>query len=122
MRKIKFRVWGKEKKLWFSFYLSQNPKSWSHKLHDYPLQQYTGLKDCNFKEIYEGDIVKTGEEFGEVQYDEQQSAFIILFQPNNKKQKSGCATVASTWPSPVKEIIGNTYENPELLVNGKIVE
>ena|SRR3990167_4832848 len=83
--------------------------------HDTILMQFTGLLDNNGKEIYEGDIVRTGEEYGEVQYDPQQSSFIILFQPHNKKQKSGCANLASTWPSPLKEVIGNIHENPELL-------
>lgn len=79
------------------------------------LMQFTGLCDVKGVEIYEGDVVKTGEEFGEVQYDPEQASFIILFQPHNKKQKSGCSNLASTWPTPQKEIIGNIYESPELL-------
>ena len=78
------------------------------------LMQYTGLKDKDGKEIYEGDILKIGDKFGEVLYDEQQSAFIILFYPHNKNKKSGCVYLPSTWPSPIKEVMGNIYENPAL--------
>lgn len=85
--------------------------------HNYnnSVMQYTGITDMEGKEIYEGDIVRTGDEIGEVQYDDQQGAFIILLYPNNKKQKSGCFNLASTFPSPAKYIIGNIYENPELV-------
>jgi len=74
------------------------------------LMQYTGIDDFHGKEIYEGDIVKTGDEQGEVQYDPDQGAYIILLHPHNKKVKSGCYNLASTHPSPIKEIIGNIYE------------
>lgn len=79
------------------------------------IMQFTGLLDKNGNEIYEGDIVSCEDEYGVVEYDPQQGGFIILFQPHNEKQKSGCAYLASTYPSPIKEIIGNIYQNPELL-------
>ena len=47
-REIKFRVWDTATK-------TMHPtKEFSQK----DIMQYTGLKDCNGKEIYEGDIVK----------------------------------------------------------------
>ena len=61
MREIKFRAWHTEKKRMFP------PWSiWKSNLHGYDdscclnLMQYTGLKDKNGKEIYEGDIVRNG--------------------------------------------------------------
>ena len=85
---------------------------------DVILRQFTGLHDCKRtkeypegQEIYEGDIVKCNDKIGEVKYDEQQGAYIILWQSNNKKQKSGCDDLASTFPSPLKEVIGNIYES-----------
>ena len=59
MREIKFRAWDLEKKIMLKpFDLSSNPKYWCDNLKDYPLMQYTGLKDKNgLQEVYEGDII-----------------------------------------------------------------
>ncbi len=139
MREIRFRAWDKQKKQMLeirelTFLVDDgNPlcvEAWEPDAKEktnaylitlapetFELMQFTGLKDRHGKEIYEGDVVKCVAEkeyIGEVQFDEQQGAWIILWQPNNKKQKSGCDNLASTWPSPLKDIIGNIYENPEL--------
>lgn len=64
---------------------------------DVPVMQYTGLHDCNGKEIYEGDIVDCrGGCIETVRWDK----FSVCFLPNITN---------------VTEIIGNIYENPELL-------
>jgi len=63
-RDIKFRVWHKIHKEWvtsgsiFENFLDSNPYDFTDICgDDYIIQQYTGLKDINRKEIYEGDIV-----------------------------------------------------------------
>jgi len=74
MREIKFRAWDKRNKRFQSFYQDkfhlvimldgglriQNGKGTSHdfNIDNFILMQYTGLKDKNDKEIYEGDILK----------------------------------------------------------------
>ncbi|NCC70620.1 hypothetical protein EOM09_03485 [bacterium] len=72
--------------------------------------QYTGLKDKNEKEIYDGDIVKTEtvEGIGRIIYRDDFASFVVDFE-------SGC------WDSMevIMEIIGNIYENPELLERKK---
>ena len=75
--------------------------------------QLAGEDFTSGKEIFEGDIVKCYDEVGEVQYDEQSMAFIILWYPHNAKRKSGSDHLGSTHPSPMKEIVGNIHEHGE---------
>lgn len=76
------------------------------------LLQFTGLADKNGKEIYEGDIVKyslPGEkkEDGEIEYIER------------VEYSGSCFCIDETIPldafNEIVEIIGNIFENPELL-------
>jgi len=121
MQKIKFRAWDKKvkqmleiEKIHFSmnkiicFDLYQKKKVFSQKSFrksskDIILMQYTGIKDKNGKEIYEGDIVKT-------QYIGSEGTKEIKY--NIKYNFSGFGFIENLDTS---EIIGNIYENPELL-------
>lgn len=120
MREIKFRAWFKNeneiKKVAINniyegnrthLHLSPMPMS------DYrpiELMQYTGLKDKNDQEIYEGDILQFSGRVvacGIVKYNEN----LCCFQACHKMS---CWLICKE--SGVKvEIIGNIYENPELM-------
>lgn len=73
---------------------------------DIILMQYTGLKDKNGKEIYEGDIVDTGEWHGKSE---------VFFMNGSYKIKGRSSSVGFGQMSKKSEVIGNIYENPELL-------
>lgn len=80
----------------------------SNELHsDFGLGQYTGLKDKNGKEIYEGDIIKSGTKLHKVIYDESRCGF-------NLDDYSDDGETVQTIHNKL-EIVGNIYENPELL-------
>ena len=86
----------------------------------YIVEQSTGLKDANGKEIYEGDIikyfgankhVKIKTTYGIVFYDSEHGCFNSRIQ-NEEHNKGGI--------SPLDDlIVGNVHENPELLEDEK---
>lgn len=77
---------------------------------EYVLMQSTGFKDKNDKEIFEGDILGTKDGLlnGVVGYRADLGMFVnSLIRYNNFER---LCSIASD-----REIIGNIYENPELL-------
>lgn len=118
MREIKFRAWDENNKIWVYSNPMPDLGFWKFVSYDSTTQffQYTGLKDKNGKEIYQGDICKyavrsecNNEDcinYSEVEY-EQGVCEIIHGQ---------CVVgeVALPWAYNI-DIIGNKHENPELL-------
>jgi len=125
MREIKFRAWDKSFKV--MCYEVQNPINvgcdslyFHHFLQDgFELMQFTGLKDKNGKEIYEGDIIKNPEAKylspEEVRWSGKGSDF-CGFTLHDKKYFTNhlCKTITDQ-----SEIIGNIYENANLLNDNK---
>lgn len=82
------------------------------------LMQYTGLKDKNGKEIYEGDILiisiagGTIEILADVSWNNDEARFVSV--PKNKLHQ-GDSRLAPDYYTHYGEVIGNIYENPELI-------
>lgn len=127
MREIKFRAWLKEKKEMIDnarpdffckhlHYLCDNSSGGQDVLgvstEDIELMQYTGLKDMREKEIYEGDIVKlrANHGIGVVKYYDEWGAFVIEYI----KSKPLVVLGMSYYKEDI-EVIGNIYENSELI-------
>ena len=80
------------------------------------IMQSTGLKDKNGKEIFEGDILafETDDEVINVNvfWDEEHALFMFESKKYNEQEPLAELVENNTYPF---EIIGNIYENPELL-------
>lgn len=124
-RDIKFRAWDTYEKrihqdIGSGIYQEPDEIYPFHKILEYPryeVMQYTGLKDKNDKEIYEGDIIATNrwKSFDEKRYVSfNKGSFTVTNIPLLNQQHNTFSIYNSDtlrdW-----EVIGNTYENPELL-------
>lgn len=122
-REIKFRVWDVENKEMLNvqeldfeptFYggrIAIRPDQYNDYFdtEDMILMQYTGVNDRCGKEIYENDIVYVAgeDENAIIEWDEQTARFIIHFD--------GWIADFDNYYGKELEIIGDIYNNPELL-------
>ena len=109
-REIKFRAWDKRfKKMDYASPMAiLNIED-----NDHEIMQYTGLKDKNGKEIYEGDIVVD-------KYTKETNCEVFFYDGAFRVGKGaprGVITLSSMFVknAPLVEVIGNIYESPELL-------
>lgn len=128
MREIKFRMWHKNIKQMYDVgvinlqqglvfmknYLSYTQSSFA--IEEVELMQYTGLKDENGKEVYEGDILEkiytdyNDKEFFREKYLVQNN--ICGWELRNLKKPKSHRSFQLLKKC---KIIGNIYKNPELL-------
>jgi uncharacterized phage protein (TIGR01671 family) len=117
-REIKFRMWSKEVKKFFfdpenvyhCLKLSKIEET-SHLYEDMVWQQFTGLKDYEHNDIYEGDIVR---------YELDGTVYIQTVEWGNNGWEMIDTRLYSTpliTNLPNFEVVGNIFENSELLNN-----
>lgn len=109
MREIKFKAWDREEKKFINCTLGQSEQPTLQWIGNFlyadlePWQQYTGLKDIDGKEIYEGDIV----------------GHYVAEEIGGPRTFESFRSVIKWWPDMVDvdraRVIGNVYENPNLL-------
>jgi len=107
MRELKFRRWDTEYNRFFYIDFSYVKKVDFYDFFEYvdgPIEQYTGLKDKNGKEIYEGDII----------IDEERYISTISWSDFKFMWVDSEFGSLEDVPDDI-EVLGNVHENPELL-------
>jgi len=107
MREFKFRCWDITQQMIYNIEAGKPWKCNEGKDKIITIMQWTGLQDKKGKDIYEGDIMDTRYGIATVKYSEGHGGFIPFAYPSNVPD-SDTET----------EIIGNIFENPELLKEG----
>ena len=110
MRELKFKVWDNLNYMSSDFTFQHIIDSTIQFTPECKIMQFTGLKDKNGIDIYEGDIVRP---FG----DQGSLAQIIFFAPSFKlatKLNNGGYNLWNHYEDEI-EIVGNIYQNPELI-------
>lgn len=119
VREIKFRTWMVSAKYMKTWKDLENLNLWYmfQYQEDYKIMQYTGLKDKNGKEIYEGDICKISSVDDEGNWGiEITNTEIIYYNGCFKTTYYGFPVYSWAKNNNVDmEVIGNIYANPELL-------
>ena len=125
MKGLKFRVWDKERECYldetelagitpdgkYILYIEEEEISKLEIEGGYILEQYTGLKDKNGKEIYEWDIVSVRNKNRKNEYD----IGVVEFG----KAAFRCPFLLGKYHSGQVEVIGNIHENADLMEEGE---
>jgi len=123
MKESKFRVWNDKQKRWETdyddIYIDQDGEAWCFTecgydhymrgMNHLEISFYTGLEDKNSKEIYEKDIVKDVN--GTIYIVEWSPPYFALYRPGPTKG----SFLETMFYDFYGIVIGNFYENPELL-------
>lgn len=134
MREIKFRAWHKKNKKMYvvsdlhmatlmngGIWATVNGRSAIENKEikvqiqpkDIELMQYTGMKDKNGKEIYEGDLLQDSEDIAKAAFEMGQ---FMAFYKTMKGEWKPYGTLLKYMVDHDGEVIGNIRDNPELIM------
>ncbi len=126
MRPIKFRAWDRQNKAWIYWDHLEGGKSWFWDMvdkYDCELMQFTGLLDKNGKEIWEGDIIRIQSNYELLDSDnyEPVDSMAKVFFSDGAFQTDfhDCLLRIALPGNWIVEVIGDIYEKPELLKDGR---
>ena len=121
MREIKFRAWDGQQMHYnvvvvdgIGYKRGSIGMIYAHGARAGIPMQYTGLKDKNGREIYEGDIAKSRKRLFVARWNNDIASFV--WKPLDSEISHPCFNVGTVKNM---EIVGNVYENPELLEDEK---
>ena len=127
MRTIKFRAWDTKNKKWIDDFLIQDDGSVCRygmfetldSINNVVLMQFTGLHDKNGKEIWEGDILEHNNSLYPKGFKGWASKSVVRWNSKTASFDMGRYGEEEAGGSILTEVIGNIYENPELLNGDK---
>lgn len=119
MKEIKFRAWVNEQ--WVDWLPDSKTLGEYNEVGIYAdeyntedkcfIEQYTGLRDKNGKEIYEGDIMR----YDAIDYKVLWADYYAGFETKRLNSPWNDAGLTLHFLASVGRVIGNIHENPELL-------
>lgn len=110
-REIKFRIWDKINRMWLKSFNANLLNVGD--LSNVEINQYTGVKDKNGKEIYEGDIVILNDA-------EEENRCVVKYKYGSYILVDGdLRENLSNVEDRFLEVVGNIYENKSLLEENK---
>lgn len=125
----KFRIWDIETRQFFYWSISENPPTCLLKTYiESNTEQFTGLKDRNNKDIYEGDFIKHIDFWGRKDVDHiigkvvfKDGSYSVHAQGADEKYLyygwiiKGLYSQEPLTSNSSQEVVGNIHTNPELL-------
>jgi hypothetical protein len=130
MKELKFKMWSKNDKKWINgipYFNYDEDKSYKiveiddedgfvYDIDEVEIVEHTGCSDKNEEKVYNGWLLEGGYGKYLVQWDDKNSAYACF-----SVDKSGFLNFSFLLSTYVKclNVIGNIYENPELLLNNE---